>query len=72
MENGIKHFSNKQKFLLLGWHREGSKDNSYSYCRWGSNSVRGIPASQYTSIYEDIFDSFSNDGKILIWKRIWC
>tara|TARA_R100001163_G_C5044776_1_gene182229 strand:+ start:80 stop:1396 length:1317 start_codon:yes stop_codon:yes gene_type:complete len=60
----------KQARVLLAWmgHREGSKDNSYSYCRWGSNSVRGIPGSQYTSIYEDIFDSFSNDQKLLFGK----
>ena len=60
----------KQAKVLLAWmgHREGTKDNSYSYCRWGSSSVKGIPKNQYSSIYEDIFDSFSSDQKAFFGK----
>ena len=60
----------KQAKVLLNWlgHREGSKDTSYSYARWGSNKVTGIPASQYTSVYEDVFDGFNADQKALFGK----
>lgn len=60
----------KQSKVLLKWldHREGSKDPSYSYARWGSKRVAGIPVSQYTSIYEDVFDGFNADQKALFGK----
>ena len=52
----------KQESLVAnGWVIEDTSDKSYSYGRWGSNSVNGIPTSQYTKIYEDIFDQFTTE-----------
>ena len=60
----------KQARVLCQWmgHTEGTSDKSYSYGRWGSNSVNGIPTSQYTKIYEQIFDQFTSDQKDLFGK----
>lgn len=60
----------KQSKALIGWlgHKEGTKDTSYKYGRWGSNSVKGIPSQKYTKIYEDIFDGFNADQKALFGK----
>lgn len=50
----------KQAKALIKYldHREGSKDNSWSYARYGG-STRTIPANKTTDIYDYIWSSFN-------------
>ena len=65
----------KQARALLEWmgHREGSKDTSYKYARWGSggksDSVSSIPPNKKTDIYDWVWDSFTQEQKKLFGAR---